>query len=347
VNCKVKAAVLGATGLVGQRFVQLMNDHPWFEVTTLTGSERSTGKRFGEAAKWRMETPLKEKTSQLTIQSSDPKNVDADVVFSALPAEEAVGTEAAFAAAGFAVISNASAHRMDADVPLMNPEVNFNHLELIDKQRRKRKWDGALITNPNCTTAVLSLSLKPIYDSYGLKNVVMCSMQAASGAGYPGVASLDIIDNIIPFIRGEEEKVQQETQKILGDVGHSAAFNISASCHRVAVIDGHTEAVFVQTIKPSTPEQIVECMAEFTAEPQQRELPTAPKRPIVVRSEEDRPQPRFDRNEGRGMSVVVGRVRKDPVLQGVKYVTLGHNTVRGAAGCALLIAESMKSQGYI
>jgi aspartate-semialdehyde dehydrogenase len=343
----VKAAILGATGLVGQRFIQLLNDHPWFEITTLTGSERSAGLVFGEAVHWRMETRLREKVSELMIQSSDPKNVDADVVFSALPAEQAVGTEAAFAKAGFAVVSNASPYRMDADVPLMNPEANFNHLRLIDEQRRKRKWDGALVTNPNCTTAVLSLSLKPIYDAYGLKSVVISSMQAASGAGYPGVASLDIIDNVIPFIRDEEEKVQRETQKILGDVGRSAEFKISASCHRVAVIDGHTEAVFIQTMKPSTPEQIVECMARFTAEPQELELPSAPERPIIVRSEQDRPQPRFDRNEGRGMSVVVGRVRRDPVFEGVKYVVLGHNTVRGAAGCAVLIAESMKSQDFI
>jgi aspartate-semialdehyde dehydrogenase len=294
-----------------------------------------------------METQLKERIAEMDVQASDPKRIDADIVFSALPADQAVETEDAFARAGFAVVSNASAHRMDADVPLMNPEANFSHLKLIDKQRRRRKWDGALVTNPNCTTAVLSLSLKPIFDTFGLKNVVMSSMQAASGAGYPGVASLDIIDNVIPFIKDEEEKVQRETQKILGDVGHSAEFNISASCHRVPVIDGHTEAIFVETVKPSTPEQVANCMAEFAAEPQELKLPSAPKRPIIVRSEQDRPQPRFDRNEGRGMSVVVGRVRKDPVFDGVKYVALGHNTVRGAAGCAVLIAESMKSQGYI
>lgn len=343
----MKAAILGATGLVGQRFVQLLNDHPWFEITTLTGSERSTGMRFGEATSWRMETRLKEKIAEMAVQPSNPKKIDADVVFSALPAEQAIGTEEAFAKAGFAVVSNASTYRMDADVPLMNPEANFNHLKLIDEQRHRRKWDGALVTNPNCTTAVLSLSLKPIFDTFGLKNVVMSSMQAASGAGYPGVASLDIIDNVIPFIKDEEEKVQRETQKILGNVGRSAEFKISASCHRVPVIDGHTEAVFVQTVKPSTPEQIVECMTVFTAEPQELKLPSAPERPIIVRSEQDRPQPRFDRNEGRGMSVVVGRVRKDPVFDGVKYVALGHNTIRGAAGCAVLIAESMNSQGYI
>jgi aspartate-semialdehyde dehydrogenase len=343
----MKAAILGATGLVGQRFVQLLNDHPWFEVTTLTGSERSSGTDYGKAVNWRMETSLKDSMGKLQVQSSELKDVDADVVFSALPAEQATRIEEEFAKAGYAVVSNASSHRMDQDVPLMNPEANFNHLTLIDEQRRKRKWDGALVTNPNCTTAVLTIPLKPISDAFGLKNVVMSSMQAASGAGYPGVASLDIIDNVIPFISGEEEKVQQETQKILGAPGEAASFKVSASCHRVAVLDGHTEAVFVQTQRPASPEEVVECMTGFIAEPQKLKLPSAPDRPVVVKKEQDRPQPRFDRGEGHGMSIVVGRVRKDPVFDGVKFVALGHNTIRGAAGCALLIAESMKSQGYI
>lgn len=343
----MKAAILGATGLVGQRFVQLLNDHSWFELTTLTGSERSVGTRYGKAVSWRMETKLNETFAEMIVQPSNPKEVDADIVFSALPADEAVETEKDFAKGGYAVVSNASAHRMEADVPLMNPEANFDHLTLIDEQRRKRKWDGAIVTNPNCTTAVLTLSLKPICDNFGVRNVIMSSMQATSGAGYPGVASLDIIDNVIPFIKEEEEKVQRETQKILGKVGWSAEFKLSASCHRVPVIDGHTEAVFVQTEKTVKPEEIAECMAKFTAEPQKLGLPTAPKFPIVVRREQDRPQPRFDRNEGHGMSIVVGRVRNDPVFDGVKYIALGHNTVRGAAGCAVLIAESMKSQGYI
>ncbi len=343
----MKAAILGATGLVGQRFVQLLNDHSWFEISALTGSERSVGMVYGAAVNWRMEKQLKQKIGELTVQPSDPKDIDADVVFSALPADQALGIEEAFAREGYAVVSNASAHRMDPDVPLMNPEANFSHLSLLDEQRRKRKWDGAIVTNPNCTTAVLSLSLKPVSDAFGIRNVVVSSMQATSGAGYPGVSSLDIIDNVIPFIKEEEEKVQRETKKILGGVGQSAEFNVSASCHRVPVIDGHTEAVFVQTAKSAQPEEVVKCMAEFTAEPQKLKLPSAPERPLIVKSEEDRPQPRFDRNEGHGMSVVVGRVRKDTVFDGVKYVALGHNTVRGAAGCAILIAESMKSQGYL
>ncbi|HXZ89507.1 MAG TPA: aspartate-semialdehyde dehydrogenase [Candidatus Dormibacteraeota bacterium] len=343
----MKAAILGATGLVGQRFVQLLNDHEWFEISTLTGSERSAGVEYGDAMNWRMDTELKRKVAELTVQPTDPRQVDADVVFSALPAEQALEVEENFAKEGFAVVSNASAHRMDPDVPLMNPEANFNHLSLIDEQRHKRKWDGAIVTNPNCTTAVLTVSLKPIAASFGLRNVIVSSMQAASGAGYPGVASLDIIDNVIPFINGEEEKVQRETQKILGDAGRSAEFNVSASCHRVPVLDGHTEAVFVQTEKPASSDEVARCMEEFMAEPQKRKLPMAPERPIVMKHEQDRPQPRFDRNEGHGMAVVVGRVRSDPVFSGVKYVVLGHNTIRGAAGCAILIAESMKSEGYL
>jgi aspartate-semialdehyde dehydrogenase len=343
----MKAAILGATGLVGQRFVQLLNGHSWFEISAVAGSERSAGMRYGKAVNWRMETNLKHEVAELTVQPSDPRDIDADVIFSALPADQALKVEEDFAKAGFAVVSNASSHRMEPDVPLMNPEANFNHLTLIDEQRRKRKWDGALATNPNCTTAVLTLSLKPISDTFGLKNVIMSSMQAVSGAGYPGVASLDIIDNIIPFIRDEEEKVQRETKKILGSIGKPADFSVSASCHRVPVIDGHTEAVFVQTEEAATPEGVAKCMNEFIAEPQKLRLPSAPERPIVLKQEQDRPQPRFDRTEGLGMSVVVGRVRSDPVFNGVKYIALGHNTIRGAAGCAVLIAESMKAQGYL
>jgi len=343
----VKAAILGATGLVGQRFVQLLNDHSWFEIASLTGSDRSAGTVYKDAVNWRMETQLKQKIGELTVQPTDPKEVDADVVFSALPSDEALKVEESFARAGYAVVSNAAAHRMDIDVPLMNPEANFDHLSLIDQQRRERKWDGAIITNPNCTTAVLTLSLKPIHVCYGIRNVVMSSMQAVSGAGYPGVASLDIIDNIVPFIKDEEGKVERETKKILGEAGKSAGFKVSASCHRVPVIDGHTEAVFVETEKQASPEEIAESMGNFAAEPQKLRLPSAPEKPVVVRQEPDRPQPRFDRAEGRGMAVVVGRIRKDTVFDGVKYVALGHNTIRGAAGCAILIAESMKSQGYL
>jgi aspartate-semialdehyde dehydrogenase len=343
----MKAAILGATGLVGQRFVQLLNDHSWFEISSLTGSDRSAGMVYKDAVNWRMETQLKREIGELTVEPTDPKMIDADVVFSALPSDEAQKVEEDFARAGYHVVSNAAAHRMDADVPLMNPEANFQHLSLINEQQRRRKWDGAIVTNPNCTTAVLTLSLKPIHVSHGIRSVVMSSMQATSGAGYPGVAALDIIDNIIPFIKEEEGKVESETKKILGDAGKPANFRVSASCHRVPVIDGHTEAVFVETEKQASPEEIAESMANFVAEPQELKLPSAPEKPVVVKQEPDRPQPRFDRSEGRGMAVVVGRIRKDTVFDGVKYVALGHNTIRGAAGCAILIAESMKSQGYL
>jgi len=343
----LKAAILGATGLVGQRFIQLLDDHPWFDVTTVTGSDRRVGGLYGEAVQWRIESPLNPKVAELTIQPSETDHIDADIVFSALPSTRSLRIEEEFAEAGYVVVSNSAAHRMDEDVPLMNPEVNFDHLSLVDEQRRKRKWNGAIVTNPNCTTAVLTLSLKPIAESFGIKKVVMSSMQAASGAGYPGVSSLDIIDNIIPFINEEEEKVQRETRKILGRASESADFRVSASCHRVPVIDGHTEAVFVEIEKSAAPEDIAKSMAEFRAEPQKLKLPTAPEQPVVVRSEQDRPQLRFDRTEGRGMSVVVGRIREDPVFDGVKYAAIGHNTVRGAAGCAVLIAESMKAQGYL
>jgi len=343
----MKAVILGATGLVGQRFVQMLNDHPHFEINALTGSERSVGSEYSEAVNWRMETGLKERLAEMVIQPSDPKEVDADVAFSALPADQALKVEEDFAKAGFAVISNASSHRMDDDVPLVNPEANFAHLTLIDEQRKKRRWDGALATNPNCTAAVLTLSLKPILDRFGVRNVVVSSMQASSGAGYPGVPSMDLIDNIIPFIKEEEEKVQHETKKILGAADEPAGFEVSASCHRVPVLDGHTEAVFVETEKPATAEEVAECMSEFEAEPQKLKLPTAPAQPIVVRKEQDRPQPRLDRFEGNGMSVVVGRVRKDPVFGGTKFVVLGHNTIRGAAGCAILVAECMNAQGYL
>jgi len=245
------------------------------------------------------------------------------------------------------VVSNASSHRMDLDVPLLNPEVNAEHVHLIDEQRHKRKWDGAIVTNPNCTTAILTLSLKPLYDRFELSRVIVSSMQALSGAGYPGVPSLDIIDNVIPFIQKEEEKVQLETIKILGSAEKPARFKLSASCHRVCTLDGHVEAVFIETKKETDPLEVKEIMDKFRGEPQRLKLPTAPERPIIIRDEEDRPQPRLDRTAGKGMAVVVGRIRKDPALSGIKYVVLGHNTIRGAAGCAILNAELLKARGYI
>lgn len=344
----MKAAVLGATGMVGQRFLQLLTENPWFELRVITASEKSVGKKYSEATRWMLSDDMPESISDLEVQPTGPKSVgDVDVVFSALPAEVAGKVEEDFAKAGYMVVSNASSHRMDLDVPLLNPEVNAEHVHLIDEQRHKRKWDGAIVTNPNCTTTILTLSLKPVYDKFGLSRVLVSSMQALSGAGYPGVPSLDIVDNVIPFIQKEEEKVQSETLKILGSIEDPAPIKVSASCHRVCTLDGHTEAVFVETKRETDPLEVKEAMDKFRGEPQRLGLPTAPERPIIVRNEEDRPQPHLDRMAGRGMAVVVGRIRRDPALGGIKYIVLGHNTIRGAAGCAVLNAELLKARGYI
>jgi len=344
----LKAAVLGATGNVGQIFVQLLNGHPWFKVSVVAASERSAERKYSEASRWRQPTPIPEDVADLDVVSIETKDVkDVDVVFSALPAEIAGKTEEEFAKAGYVVVSNASAHRMEPDVPLLNPEINCDHVSLIEEQRKNRKWDGAIVTNPNCSTAVLTLPLKPIYDEFGINRVVVSTMQAISGAGYPGVASLDIVDNVIPFIGKEEEKMETETLKILGSPTQPADFKVSASCHRVPTLDGHMEAVFVELKREADPDSVIAAMKNFVGEPQKLKLPTAPAKPVVVRREEDRPQTRLDRMEGGGMSVVVGRVRKDPVIRGVKFVALGHNTIRGAAGCAILNAEYLKAKKYI
>lgn len=344
----LKAAVLGATGMVGQIFINLLENHPWFEVTAVAASERSSGLKYKQAARWKLPKPMPEGVEDLEVLDVTPQAVkNVDLIFSALPAEVAGKVEEEFAKAGYVVLSNASSHRMDIDVPLLNPEVNGDHVVVIDEQRKKRKWDGAIVTNPNCSTAIMTLSLKPIYDKFGINRVIVSTMQALSGAGYPGVASLDIVDNVIPFIKNEEEKMQTETLKILGTPTKWADFKVSASCHRVATLDGHMEAVFVETKKEAAPEEAAKAMEEFVGEPQKMKLPTAPAKPIIVRREEDRPQVRLDRMEGKGMSVVVGRVRKDPALMGIKYIVIGHNTVRGAAGCSILNAEYLRAKKYL
>jgi aspartate-semialdehyde dehydrogenase len=344
----LKAAVLGATGMVGQKFIELLEDHPWFRVEAVAASERSVGLRYGELAKWRLPTPIPEAVKDLEVLPVDVKAIGGvDVVYSALPAEEAGRVEEEFARAGYIVFSNASSHRMDDDVPILNPEVNHEHATVIDEQRKRRGWSGAIVTNPNCTTAILTLSLKPVMEEFGIERVFVSTMQALSGAGYPGVPSLDIEDNVIPFIRNEEEKVQRETLKIMGGPGRPADFRVSASCHRVNTTDGHIEAVFVETRREAEVQKVTEAMSRFQGEPQRLGLPTAPRNPIIVRKEEDRPQPRLDRMEGRGMAVVVGRIRIDAGLDGFKYIVLGHNTVRGAAGCSILNSEYLKAIGYI
>ncbi len=342
---KKKVAVLGATGMMGQTFVRLLSHHPWFQISAISASDKNVGKsypfrgKFGEGS---------DALGDLQLVEPKPKAVgDSDIIFSALPTEAAGPIEEEFARAGFPVFSNASWHRMDPDVPLLNPEVNGDHCSLVEEQRHRRKWDGFIITNPNCTTAILTLSLKPLMDQFGLDTVIVSSMQAISGAGYPGVASFDILQNVIPFIANEEEKVEREANKILGSSDKPAKITVSASCHRVPTVHGHLEAVFAKTSSPASPGEASKAMSEFKSTPQKLKLPMAPASPIIVRDEEDRPQPRLDVEEGDGMTVTVGRVRQDSALQGLKYVVLGHNLIRGGAGCSILNAELALSRKMI
>ncbi|ADC65287.1 aspartate-semialdehyde dehydrogenase [Ferroglobus placidus DSM 10642] len=341
---KLKVGILGATGMVGQKFIELLSEHPWFKITSLAASERRIGKKYGEEVRWIVSQDVPKEVRDLELLPMDPKEFDADIVFSALPSDVAREVEKKFAEAGFVVASNASAYRMEEDVPLIIPEINADHLALIDVQKKNRGWDGFIVTNPNCTTIILTLTLKPLMD-LGLREVNVATMQALSGAGYPGVASLDITDNIIPFIKGEEEKVESEPLKILGKLeGNKVRFadlKISASCHRVPVIDGHTEAVFARFDREVTVEEVREAFENFKP----LDLPSSPEKLIIIREEADRPQPRLDRNAGRGMSVVVGRIRKD--VSGIKYIVLGHNTVRGAAGASILNAELLVKEKII
>ncbi|MEM2341855.1 MAG: aspartate-semialdehyde dehydrogenase [Candidatus Bathyarchaeia archaeon] len=345
-------AILAATGAVGQRFVQLLEDHPWFDISVLAASERSAGKKYRDACVWRMETDMPKEIGEMTVVNTDLKSVkdagDVDIVFSALPGDIAGPVEETFAVE-FPVLSKAAAHRMDEDVPLLIPEVNPEQLGLIPIQRRRRGWSGFISTDPNCSTIQMAMTLKPLM-RYGLRRVIVTTMQALSGAGYPGVASLDIIDNVIPYIAKEEEKMETETKKILGTFDgekvRMADIPISASCNRVNVKDGHLEVIYVDLEDKPTIDEIKEAFRSFSGEPQRLKLPSAPENPIIVRDEVDRPQPRLDRDAGRGMSVVVGRIRSDPVMT-VKYLCLGHNTIRGAAGAGILSAELMVAKGYI
>ena len=338
-------AVLGATGMVGQRFVERLVNHPFFELVAVAASGRSAGKRYCEAAKWFIGEEMPAEVRDMVVKEVDPSKIKADIVFSALPSAVARKVEPEFAEAGFIVASNASAYRMAEDVPLLIPEVNPEHLDMIEVQQDRRGWDGAIITNPNCTTIMAVLSMKPIYDSFGIKEAFVVSMQGLSGAGYAGVPSMAIVDNVIPYIKGEEEKVEEEGLKILGSFNGSeiepAEIRISASCNRVPVLEGHTEAVFIKAAKEWGLEGVIEALREFKALPQELGLPTAPENPVVVREEPDRPQPRLDRYNQGGMAVAVGRIRRCPVLD-FKYIVMGHNTIRGAAGASILNAELLK-----
>jgi aspartate-semialdehyde dehydrogenase len=344
---QVKVAVLGATGMVGQRFLSLLEEHPFFKLTDIAASPRSAGKKYGDAVKWYLDTPIPSDIGEVVVKEIDSKIIDADIVFSALPADVAQVVEPAFAKEGFIVASNASAFREENDVPLLIPEINPDHLELLEVQKKNRNWDGGIITNPNCTTIVLALSLKPLFDRFGIKRLFVVSMQALSGAGYDGVSGMSIIDNVIPFIKGEEGKVEIESQKILGKIEGgriiNADFPVSASCNRVSTSDGHLESVFVDLSTPAEVEDVKQAFKEFKGFPQELGLPTAPKNPVILREEVDRPQPRFDRMAGDGMAISVGRVRKDRIFD-FKYSVLGHNTIRGAAGASILNAELYASK---
>lgn len=351
---RFRVAVLGATGLVGQRFVHLLHDHPWFELEVLVASREKTGLKYGEAVHWLWGDGPPEDVCEVRLSEPSVESLRGlDLVFSALPSGVAQGLEVEAAKAGLAVVSNASPMRLDPDIPLINPEVNPDHLALIAEQRERRGWKGFIVKDPNCTTVILTLTLKPLLDRFGVKRVRVATMQALSGAGYKGVLSMDIVDNVIPFIKGEEEKVRDESRKILGklrdgSVERSSA-GFSASCHRVPVLEGHLESVFVELEEsPNDLNEVVKTFEGFVGEPQRLMLPTAPRRPIIVRREDDRPQPRLDRYSGGGMSVTVGRVRWDEAgSAGIKYLTLGSNTIRGAAGTAVLIGELLKAKGYL
>jgi aspartate-semialdehyde dehydrogenase len=345
---RIPVAVLGATGSVGQRFIQLLQCHPWFEVAELVASDRSTGKRYSEATEWRLDADLPEAARDLIVKDYSDE-LTSPVAFSALPGEVAGEIEQRLAKAGHAVLSNSSTHRMEPDVPLMIAEVNPEAVAAIDSQKRNRGWSGYIVTNGNCSAIHLTLTLKPLQDAFGLDAVLVTTMQAVSGAGYPGVPSLDMIDNVVPFINTEEEKMAEEARKFLGSWDGSfkqADFVLSASCNRVAVRDGHTEAVSVRFRRPAGVDDVIDAFESFRGRPQEYNLPSAPSRPIVVRPERNRPQPALDRDAEGGMASVVGRVRDCPIL-GIKYTLLGHNTIRGAAGASILNAEFLKVEGLL
>jgi len=345
---KVSVGVLGATGIVGQRFLQMLEKHPWFEVNWVAASERSEGRVYAEAVRWRLKTPIPARAAALPVSPANPESAP-KIIFAALDAAIAAELEPRFAAAGHIVISNSSALRMQKDVPLVIPEVNAKHLKVLECQSWRRQSGGFVVTNPNCSAIGLVLALAPLEQQFGLEKVMAVTMQAVSGAGYPGVASLDILGNVIPYIAKEEEKMEEETRKLLGEVrdGHIelAEFAMSAQCNRVAVEDGHTESVAVKLKNKAGREEIIEAWTKFRALPQELRLPSAPERPVEYLAASDRPQPRFDVDRGAGMTACVGRLRPCGVLDW-KFTVISHNTIRGAAGAALLNAELLKAQGY-
>lgn len=340
--------ILGATGMVGQRFIQLLENHPWFEVAWLAASDRSSGKAYGEAVRWKLDTPIPESIAKMQISPAEPTGAP-KIIFAALDADIAREMEPKFAEAGCAVISNSSAFRMQADVPLVIPEVNADHLALLEQQSWRKNSGGYIVTNPNCSAIGLVLALKPIEARFGLESIFVSTMQAVSGAGYPGVASLDILGNVVPFIKNEEEKLQEETLRLLGKLNTNLVApldaKITAHCNRVAVEDGHTESVSIKLRKPATREELLAAWNEFHPL-SGRDLPMAPAQPVLVTEAIDRPQPKLDLMHGRGMATTVGRLRPCSLLDW-KFTVLSHNTIRGAAGAALLNAEILHSLGKL
>ncbi len=350
VKKKWRAGVLGATGIVGQRLVKLLSEHPWFELTEVAASERSSSKTYAEAVRWHVETPIPAVARNLVVKGVEP-GLNCDFVFSALDSSVAGPVEEDFARAGYPVVSNSKNHRMDEDVPLLIPEVNASHLDAIPVQQKKRGYDtGFIVTNPNCSTAGLVLVLKPLADAFGLERIFVVTLQAISGAGYPGVASMDIQGNVVPFISGEEEKMEAEPQKLLGKWDGArfieAGLGISAHCNRVPVLDGHLECVSLGLKKIASLGEVREALRTFAVDEELATLPTALRHPVVVVDEDNRPQPRRDADAGAGMAAVVGRIRECP-LHDVKLTLLSHNLVRGAAGAALLNAEMLASRGFL
>jgi len=346
---KIPVGILGATGVVGQRFIQMLENHPWFEVAWLAASDRSEGKAYSDAARWRLKTMLPARVAEMRVSPAVPEGAP-KVIFAALDASIAAELEPRFAEAGCAVVSNSSALRMQKDVPLVIPEVNHEHIKLLETQSWRKKSGGFVVTNPNCSAIGLVLALAPLDQAFGLEAVMATTMQAISGAGYPGVASLDILGNVIPYIAKEEEKMEEETRKLLGHLNGTGIvpgnFAMSAQCNRVAVEDGHTESVSIKLKKKAKAEEVVAAWNDFRGLPQEMKLPLAPDQPVVYVSAPDRPQPRLDIDLGKGMTTTIGRLRPCGVLDW-KFTVLSHNTIRGAAGAALLNAELLKMQGFL
>lgn len=349
---QIPVAILGATGAVGQRFISLLEDHPWFKVAALAASDRSVGQKYSSAARWVLDVPMPGYAKEMIVVPANTESVQANIVFSALHTEVANELEPQFAKAGAAVCSNASSYRRGEDVPLLLPEINADHIQLVKQQRKNKNWSGCIVTNPNCTSTGLTIALKALDNAFGVKKVFAVSLQALSGAGYPGVPSLDIMDNVIPNVAngGEEEKVEWEPRKMLGKLNGDkielADIKFSAHTNRVAVIDGHTVCASVELARQTDPETAEAILRNYAAPESARELPSSPRPVIEVRDEADRPQPRLDRLSGKGMTTVIGRVRRDPILD-LKFVVLSHNTIRGAAGASIYNAELLVHEGLL